>query len=83
VDLVLFIDWTSGRTEVYRRNQGETKFAKVASFDDPAAAKPTTVTTFKQGLYRGPDVNGRTDVLWMGPRPGPRPSPPRSKQPSA
>ena len=24
-------------------------------------------TYFKQGLYRGPDVNGRTDVLWVGP----------------
>jgi hypothetical protein len=64
VDLVISIDWSSGAVTVWRRNEGQTKFTHVVSATLPAT---TGNVTEQQGLYRGGAVNGRTDVLWVGP----------------
>jgi Polysaccharide lyase len=64
VDLVIEVDWASGALTLWRRNQGQTSFAQVVASTFPAAM---TGTYMKQGLYRGANVNGRTDVLWVGP----------------
>ena len=40
------------------------KFAQVLAATSAAASG---CQYYKQGLYRGPDVNGRSDVLWIGP----------------
>jgi Polysaccharide lyase len=64
VDLVLEVDWTSGAITIWRRNQGQTGFNQVVAATFPA---PADGTYMKQGLYRGGNVNGRTDVLWVGP----------------
>ena len=65
-DFVFQIDWNTGAVTIYRRDQGHTKFVQVLNIMD-AAMLPPDSGYFKQGLYRGPNVNGRTDVLWMGP----------------
>jgi Polysaccharide lyase len=65
-DLVLSIDWSSGGIEMWRRNEGETAFTAVIS-GTTSAPPPTDGTYMKQGLYRGGNVNGRTDVYWVGP----------------
>ena len=39
-------------------------FTQVVAATFPA---PPNGTYMKQGLYRGGNVNGRTDVLWVGP----------------
>ena len=64
-DLVFSVDWSMGYYRVWRRDEGETKFSHVLT-------GTTTVPEgkeiyVKQGLYRGGNVNGRTDVLWIGP----------------
>jgi hypothetical protein len=66
VDLVIKVNWSTGQFSVYRRNQDQIKFSTAVSATDPSAAGLAGVY-FKQGLYRGPDVNGRTDILWTGP----------------
>jgi hypothetical protein len=65
-DLVLEFNFGTGALRIYRRNEGQTKFTKVVDAVDSSMTS-TDTTYFKQGLYRGPDVNGRTDVLWVGP----------------
>lgn len=64
VDLVLSVDWATGDVTIYRRNEGETTFTQVVSGNGGA---PPADVYFKQGLYRGGAVNGRTDVYWVGP----------------
>ena len=62
-DLVFRVDWQTGAYTVWRRDQGRTTFAQVLT-----GIKPVTDDVYiKQGLYRGGNVNGRTDVLWIGP----------------
>src|SRR5262249_43366410 len=65
-DFVFMIDWTAGHVVWWRRDQGQMAFTKVIGGTDPAFSNPTPPSV-KQGLYRGGDVNGRTDVLWIGP----------------
>lgn len=65
IDLVMEVDFKAGHLTMYRRNQGQTKFASVIDVAYPDAASVAGIY-FKQGLYRGPDVNGRTDVFWIG-----------------
>jgi hypothetical protein len=64
LDLVIEVSWSSGAVSVWRRNEGQPNFAQVVSATPPA---PTGSVYEKQGLYRGGTVNGRTDVLWVGP----------------
>jgi hypothetical protein len=66
VDLVMQFDFATGDFRIYRRNEGQSKFVQVLAITDSSMVTSNT-TYFKQGLYRGPDVNGRTDVLWIGP----------------
>lgn len=66
IDLILQMNWSSGQYSVYRRNQGQSKFTSAVTATDAAAAGKSGVY-FKQGIYRGPDVNSRTDILWTGP----------------
>jgi hypothetical protein len=64
VDLVIELDWGTAAITMWLRNEGQTAFAQVVSATFPAAVSGTYM---KQGLYRGGNVNGRTDVLWVGP----------------
>jgi hypothetical protein len=66
-DFIFQLNWSSGALNIYRRDQGATKFTLVLSINEPAMLPDSNGGYFKQGLYRGPDVNGRTDVLWIGP----------------
>jgi hypothetical protein len=65
MDLVIQVDWSSAAIAIWRRNQGQTSFAQVVSGTATSAASSGVYV--KQGLYRGANVNGRTDVLWVGP----------------
>jgi hypothetical protein len=65
-DFVFMVDWSSGHIVWWRRDQGQPAFTKVIDGTD-ATFVGATSTYVKQGLYRGGDVNGRTDVLWIGP----------------
>jgi hypothetical protein len=64
-DFVFMIDWSAGHIVWWRRDQGQTAFTKVIDGTDATFAN--AMPYVKQGLYRGGDVNGRTDVLWIGP----------------
>ena len=64
-DFVFMVDWGTGDYTIWRRDEGQTAFAR-------ALAGKTPLPRFrdiyvKQGLYRGGNVGDRTDVLWMGP----------------
>jgi Polysaccharide lyase len=64
-DFVFSVDWSAGFYRVWRRDEGETNFTQVLSgITAVPAGKDFYV---KQGLYRGGNVGGRTDVLWIGP----------------
>jgi hypothetical protein len=63
-DFVFMVNWGTGRLSVWRRNEGQTVFALVLDANGPAVSGSCYD---KQGLYRGGDVNNRTDVLWVGP----------------
>jgi polysaccharide lyase-like protein len=64
-DFVFSVEWSTGFYKVWRREEGETNFTHVLS---GIAAVPAGKEFYvKQGLYRGGNVNGRTDVLWIGP----------------
>jgi hypothetical protein len=65
-DFVLTIDWGKGNVQIYRRDEGQKNFRQVLKFVDPTML-PAASAYFKQGLYRGTSVNGRSDVLWIGP----------------
>jgi hypothetical protein len=66
IDLVFDFNFATGAYKIYRRNEGATTFTLVVNAVDATMVDSNT-TYFKQGLYRGPDVSGRTDVLWIGP----------------
>jgi len=64
-DFVFMVDWSTGAYNVWRRNEGQIGFTQVLS---ARAAVPADRDIYvKQGLYRGGNVSGRTDVLWIGP----------------
>jgi hypothetical protein len=65
-DFVSMIDWSVGHVVWWRRDEGQSAFTKVIDGTDQAFLGATGVYV-KQGLYRGGDVSGRTDVLWIGP----------------
>ena len=64
-DFVFSVEWNSGTFRVWRRDQGGEKFALVLIGMTPVPAGKDFY--IKQGLYRGGNVGGRTDVLWIGP----------------
>jgi hypothetical protein len=64
-DLVFMVDWRTGAYRVWRRDEGEKKFTRVLVGVAPILAGREIY--IKQGLYRGGNVGGRTDVLWIGP----------------
>jgi hypothetical protein len=64
-DLVLLVSWGSAHVTLWRREEGATAFAK--EIDGAGGATNTASFYAKQGLYRGGNVSGRTDVLWIGP----------------
>jgi hypothetical protein len=66
LDLVMEVDFKAGHLNIWRRNEGQTTFTNVVDSAYPDVANASGIY-FKQGLYRGPDVNGRTDVFWIGP----------------
>jgi hypothetical protein len=63
-DLVFEIDWASGSATIWRRDEGQTQFTQVAN---GVGGAPSGNVYEKQGLYRGGTVNGRVDILWIGP----------------
>jgi hypothetical protein len=63
-DLVFSIDWTTGDYTIWQRDEGEAAFTKALAGKSPPPSRDVYV---KQGLYRGGNVDGRTDVLWIGP----------------
>jgi hypothetical protein len=65
MDIVIQVDWTSGAIGVWRRNEGQASFTQVVN-GTTGSAPPSGVYS-KQGIYRGGNVNGRTDVYWVGP----------------
>ena len=64
-DFVFSVEWNSGYYRVWRRDEGGEKFALVLMGMTPVPAGKDFY--IKQGLYRGGNVGGRTDVLWIGP----------------
>ncbi len=63
-DLVFMVDWASGAYAIWRRDEGQTAFTQALTGRSPPPSREVYV---KQGLYRGGNVDGRTDVLWIGP----------------
>jgi hypothetical protein len=64
-DMIFMVDWTAGDYKIWRRDEGQTLFTMVLAGSTPVP--PGRKIYVKQGLYRGGNVNGRTDVLWIGP----------------
>jgi hypothetical protein len=64
-DVVLEVVWSTLKVVAWRRDEGEAGFVKVA--DGTGGTLSEDAVTMKQGLYRGGHVNGRVDVLWIGP----------------
>ena len=64
-DFVFVVDWGTGRYNVWRRDEGQTTFMQKLLGRAPVPAGRGVYV--KQGLYRGGNVGGRTDVLWIGP----------------
>ena len=64
-DFVFFVDWSDGSYTIWRRDEGQTGFDEVLK--GRAAVAAGREIYVKQGLYRGGNVGGRTDVLWIGP----------------
>jgi hypothetical protein len=63
-DFVVSVDWGTGAATLWRRDEGQTSFTMEGQATGGA---PSQAIYFKQGLYRGGSVNGRTDVFWAGP----------------
>jgi hypothetical protein len=63
-DFVFRVDWTTGDYAIWRRDEGQAAFTQALTGN---AALPFRSVYVKQGLYRGGNVNGRVDVLWIGP----------------
>ena len=64
-DFVFMVDWSTGTYRIWRRDENEIKFSQVIEGMTPVPVSRNIYV--KQGLYRGGNVDGRTDVLWMGP----------------
>jgi len=64
-DFVFMVDWGTGNYIVWRRDEGQVAFAQ--ALVGTSAIPPGRDIYVKQGLYRGGNVGGRTDVLWIGP----------------
>ncbi len=64
-DFVFMVDWGTGAFTVWRRDDGQSSFSQVLSGKTPVPAGREIYA--KQGLYRGGNVGGRTDVFWIGP----------------
>jgi len=64
-DFVFRVDWRSGAFAIWRRDEGEKQFKLALEGTAPAPSGRRVYV--KQGLYRGGRVEGRTDVLWIGP----------------
>ena len=63
-DFVFMVNWRTGDYKVWRRDEGLTYFNEALKGNRPVQRGEVYV---KQGLYRGGNVSGRTDVLWIGP----------------
>jgi hypothetical protein len=64
-DFVFMVDWSTGGYTIWRRDEGQANFTQTLSGKTPVSAGRDVYV--KQGLYRGGNVGGRTDVLWIGP----------------
>jgi hypothetical protein len=64
-DFVIMVDWSTGGYMVWRRDEGQIGFAQALSGRTAVPAGRDVYV--KQGLYRGGNVGGRTDVFWIGP----------------
>jgi Polysaccharide lyase len=68
LDLVFHVNWSTGAFAISRRTEGTSAFATMVSGTDLDATQVAAGEGYlKQGIYRGPNVNGRTDVVWIGP----------------
>ncbi len=63
-DFVMQVTWGTGAFTLWRRDAGTSRFTQVVSGTE---TPPSGSTMFKHGLYRGANVNGRTDIFWLGP----------------
>ena len=64
-DFVFVVDWSTGAYAVWRRDEGQSTFTRALV---GKAGLPSYRDIYvKQGLYRGGNVDGRTDALWIGP----------------
>jgi len=64
-DFIFQVDWSSGAYTVWRRDEGESRFHEALTGRSPVPRMRSIYV--KQGLYRGGNTGGRTDVLWIGP----------------
>ncbi len=64
-DFVFQMNWGNNTVSVWRRDQGSTNFTQVVN--NAAFSAPSQAVYLKQGLYRGGDVSGRSDIFWIGP----------------
>jgi hypothetical protein len=64
-DFVVLVSWSTAHVTLWRRDEGSAAFVKAV--DGAGGAVGAASVYAKQGLYRGGDVMGRTDVLWIGP----------------
>ena len=64
-DFIFKVDWSTGAYTVWRRDEGQITFIEALSSKTPVPAFRDVYV--KQGLYRGGNVDGRTDVFWIGP----------------
>jgi hypothetical protein len=65
-DFVFQVNWSTGAFTIWRRDDSETAFTQAVNATDSSLTQMVG-GYLKQGLYRGGTVNGRTDVLWIGP----------------
>jgi hypothetical protein len=63
-DFVFRVDWATGDYTIWRRDEGQTAFTRAVTGKSAVPAREVYV---KQGLYRGGNVDGRIDVMWIGP----------------
>ena len=59
------VDWSTGEYTVWQRDEGHITFTQALTGKTPVRCGRDNYV--KQGLYRGGNVDGRTDVLWIGP----------------
>ncbi len=64
-DFVFMVDWSTGAYTIWRRDESQPGFSRVLAGTKAVPAERDIY--IKQGLYRGGNVGGRTDVLWIGP----------------